>query len=347
MTPTPATARRKVSPALLAAAALTVAIIAGWFAHQHFYRSPMDEFDDRRQKALAAISRLRDSLRAERNVRRELSAIAGTSLGKKIDVLNHRFSAGLSKIAETGGLRNVVVTHGSPVKQVSPLTLPSVRIASTQAGLKRALQAEPDFFLVRGTVKGVGDLRQILRTFAQVESQPWVHRVEDFVIKPAGKERDAFEVTIGVATLYVPDLLGTELEESPIAPARAELEQIWSPIASKNSFRRPAPVAKPAPVVVAAAAPPSDPPPADVTLPPPAPPPLEDWKLTGVAVGSAGVQAMLTNVRTNATITVQKGGAVDGAVLVEGLGESAVFEIDGKKFRVNNGQTLASREPVG
>jgi hypothetical protein len=52
-------------------------------------------------------------------------------------------------------------------------------------------------------------------------------------------------------------------------------------------------------------------------------------------------------VRSGERRTVQRGGTVLDAVLIDAAGERALFEIAGKRFEVFNGQTLSSRKPVG
>jgi hypothetical protein len=75
--------------------------------------------------------------------------------------------------------------------------------------------------------------------------------------------------------------------------------------------------------------------------------PYEDWKLTGLAVGRTGPQALFLNLKTGDRLTVLKGGQVLDAVFVEGEGERVTVEIGGKRFEVSVGSTLAARKPQG
>jgi hypothetical protein len=171
-----------------------------------------------------------------------------------------------------------------------------------------------------------------MRTFATVRTQPWVHRVESFSLKPEGKERDRFTLSVGVATLIMPDLLVAGFTPPPVATLSESEALALGLIVAKNVFKQPPPDQ------AVAQRPPG---------PPPGPPsPYLDWKLTGVVEAGSRVEAWMHNTRSNERLTLGVGATVADAKLLAAGGERAVFEIAGKRFEVFNGQTLEQRRPT-
>jgi hypothetical protein len=319
---------------LAGGAAAIAALVVSW----HFvYTSPRNAILDQIDAAQADIASLQKMLDGEYDLRKRGKEIGTTMLAAMQDTLEHRFRSGLSRIGEQEGLTGVVVDHAQPTDQLNPL----LSVKGVPPSLKTALRRTPDFQLVHGTFKGIGTLEQVLRAAAVVQAQPWVHRVESFSIKPQGTGREKFDLQMSVATLYAPELLGKTEPEPQVVPAGAEAEPQWRAVVAKNVFRRPTPVDGARPVEVAQA-------PADGQGPAPQVfAPYEDWKLTGVMNGRGGIEAFFTNVKTGAKVTVERGGQVLDAVLVEGSGEQVIVEIGGKRFVLSNGQTLAARKPRG
>jgi hypothetical protein len=172
-----------------------------------------------------------------------------------------------------------------------------------------------------------------------VQAQAWVHRVDGFSLRPVGKD-DQFELGVSVLTMLLPDLAADDENPAPMGEVSGAAEEMWKPIASKNVFREPKPVAQPKSEVVVAKA-------GDQAKPLARPPSYEDWKLTGVVQGRTGAEAFLVNVKSGEKLTLQVGGRVLEAVLTGASGETAVFEIGGKRFEVSNGQVLSARRPLG
>ncbi len=338
--------KSKVSPGTIRLGALLGVLLLGYGGYTVMYARPMADAQDRLASVTDAVEALEDRLRDRRAVQRDLREFAQSTLGQKRDEVDHRFSAGLRTLAERSGLSRVVVTRREPVKMANPIT----RMGQLQpASIKRPLRNAPDFYVLGGTLTGTGTLESVLRAMAEIDAQPWC-RVDGFALRPASKKDDTMTVELDIVAPWAPDLLKSELSDPTLVKAPPEAEFSLRAIVARNAFREESKaVAAATPQVVTPApanpAPPAaEPPP---VLPPP-PPPYAEWKLTGVVQGrSTGLQAMFSNTRTNQNVTVLKGAKVEDATLVDGSGETAVFEIGGQLFRVRIHQTLADRTPLG
>ncbi|MBL8761175.1 MAG: hypothetical protein JNL50_07725 [Phycisphaerae bacterium] len=308
-------------------------------AYLFVYASPRDELLGKIKAAREEEQRLVGLLRQRAVVSKKLSEFGATTLGSKLDVVDKRFRDGLNQIAAQCGLGGVVVQTGQPLAQPSPLR----SAKGVQSTLKRAIGQlkEPDFRVIGGTLKGTGTLDQVLRALAAVQAQAWVHRVDDFSVKPRGKEREQFDLAVSVSTMIAPNLVTAD-KEPTVVPAPAAMEAMWSAVAGKNMFREPPPPAPPPvpPTVVA-----QTPTPAPTPAPPPAPP-YNDWKLVGLVRTERGVEAWVLNTKTNERAVLSPGGKVLDLTFVEGAGERAVFDLGGQKFAFVNGQVLGVRTPA-
>jgi hypothetical protein len=306
------------------------------------YRAPLAAVRRDTQSVQASIGTLRAGLRAREEVRTRMNRAGRDLLASKLDLLSARFRDGLARVGEQSGLGSVVVEHGQPQDVDSPV----LDAKGISTDLKRELRRVPDFQVVRGTVRGTGTLEQALRALGTLQVQPWVHRIEGFTLRPTGKSRERFELKVDVATIYSPALAGLAGNGGPmpelVAPSARD-EESWRAIARGRMFGVPVLAGGPGeapPVTIAAAAPDEAPPPHPTPFAP-----YEDWKLTGLAVGRTGPQALFLNLKTGDRLTVLKGGQVLDAIFVDGEGEQATVEIGGKKFGVSVGATLASRKP--
>lgn len=333
----------KPNPLLVRAGVGVVALVAGYLGLDTVYLSPRAKVQNDIELAAGRVAALEKTLSSRADVRARARQAGMTLLGVGQDEVSARFRDGLARVAEQSGLAGVTVESGRPQDEINPLVNPA---AKAPVKMRTALRKSPDFALVRGSVKGEGSLDAALGLLAALEAQAWVHRVEGFSIKPVGKDRQRFEVRAEVATIFASDLAklaGSDGPEPQIALASERAGDIVRRVAEKNVFTRPVATAvAEAPVVRVEGGHDPEPPPRVIPFAP-----YEDWKLTGVALGRQGSEAFFLNVKTGEKVTLQRGGTVLDAVFVEGMGERAVLEIGGKRFEVNNGQTLASRRPLG
>lgn len=315
-----------------------VALAAGaWWTLKTQYAGPRDELESQIKSAKQHIGELQSALDDDAIVRKKLREVAKNTLGKKTDVVEHKFLAGLTSLGERGGLSGVIASAGQPKGVASPLTASNVK--GVPQPLKKSLRASPDFEVVHGQLKGKGTLEQSLRTLASLQAQPWVHRVDGFSLRPIGKD-DQFELSVSVATMLLSDLASDDENPAPIGEVSPAAEEMWKPIASKNVFREPKPILQPKSDIAVAKA-------GEDVKPLPRPPAYEDWRLTGILQGRNGVEAFVINIKSGEKLTLQVGGRVLEAVLTGASGETAIFEISGKRFEVSNGQVLSARRPLG
>lgn len=304
---------------------------AGAYAFVSMYATPKQDIETDLAGVEASIRSLEKSLDAETDTRRRIRELGATTLGRREDVVTHRFRTALTRLGERQGLTGVVVETSDAKAERNPVT--DARGVSTS--LKRELRAESGFVILRGRLVGTGTYEQALGVIAAAQSQPWAHRVEGFGIEPLGKERQSFKVSVDVATLVAPGWTRDEGTEPQLAELTPAAEAAWKTLSLRNPFVKPAATA-------GAVTRGPEHRPAQQTLPA-----YEDWKLAGVMSGRSGESAIVVNAKTGERVTLLKGGAVLDAVFVEGSGEKAVFEIAGKRFEVKNGETLASRRPLG
>jgi hypothetical protein len=279
--------------------------------------------------SVKGLEKERDSLREVASRSRTLGVL---TLGKKLDVVQHRFRTGLATIAEQGGLSAISVDCGASQGVVNPL----VSAKGVPTNLKRELRARPGFEVVRGSVKANGSLDKVLAVLAAVGSQPWVHRVESYSIKPLGKERASYELRLEAATLIAPGWVAKESAEGPaIASTEPSADQGWRRIAARNPFVRSAAAEVSRPAVIASVTPSAS----------------DDWRLAGVMRGRRGVEAILRNQRSGEGKTLTEGEDFSGVKLVGGAAgggaDGIVIEADGKRWELSIGEALSARRPAG
>ncbi len=312
-------------------------VLVGLLMYSRLYAAPRAKLLADLETSRSSINYYESKLTDALSVRDGLKAAAVNTLGDKRDTAEHRFRTTLNSIAEGCGLREIKVDNRDP----SAVSNPAGQLTGQQrlpGAFGAALRKQADFSVIRGTVRGIGSLDQVLRATAAISAQTWVHRVESFSVKPIGVERERYELKLAVATMFLPELAPKSAPE----PARVELtaaaSDAWRPIVDKNVFR------VPPPVVVTQAPPP--PPPVNQAPLAPAGPTYAEWKLTGVVESPKGCEALLVNVKTNERSTLVVGATVLDAVFESGKGERAVFRIAEDRFEVVMGSTLDQRQPV-
>lgn len=323
---------------LVFAAAGTTALIVGYVSYQRIFEAPKNALRASITQVKNSVFELQDALDDEVEHREKLRDFGHSTLGSETDVVQHRLRTGLTRAAEQAGLSNVVVDAGDPQDVLNP----AVSAKGVATATKRALRSKPDFELVRGSVQGTGSLEQATRAIATLQSQPWLHRIDAFSLRPVGKARDRFELRVEVATLFARDLAALDTTEPELVAANVDLESLARMVAARAVFSTPD-IARP--VVAAADATPTSNP--GVAPAPIAFAPYEDWRLTGIMAGRAGTSAILLNQRSGQSITLEKGGVVLDAMFVDAGGDTAIFEIAGKRYEVDNGTSLAARRPGG
>jgi hypothetical protein len=320
---------------------LVLAVLGGaWYGYRVAYSSKRDALLSEIAASRSSIASLEKQLKGQFDVVDRSKAATATTLGVRLDEVSARFRDGLSRLAESNGLTGVVVDHGDPQDVKSPL----LTAKSVPTSLKSALRAGGDFEVLRGTLRGSGTVEQALATLAAVQSQPWIHRVDGFSIRPASGAGAAnrCEIRIEAATLLAPRLRSDKSAELTLAQVDEATLAMVREIAARRSIAKALVKTPEAPPTVTVAAPS----PANAPAPQPFAP-YEDWRLTGIFSGRSGPEAFFVNSKSGQRLTVQKGGTLLDAVLIDASGERALIDIAGKRFEVLNGQPLSARKPVG
>ena len=298
-------------------------------AYERLYAGERRELSAQIQAERETIDSRRGQINERVEIARRRKALVETTLGGDLETVDSEFRRMLNDIALESGLaeRAVEVSTRSPRGTRSPAS----RLVST--GFSRLLDSEADFFVVPGSLEGVGTLDEVLRALASVAHQPWVHRVDTFSIKPR-RENALFDLRVGVATGFI---AGEKPREAPgITPLPSGSQARWASIVQKDVFHEPAPEAPPVKPAEPVHEAPKDPP----------PPPYRDWRQVGVWDGASGVWVVMTNLKTGENKVLYPGESILDVKFLEGGGERAVFELNGRRFELFNGSTLAQRRAI-
>ncbi|MEM7622051.1 MAG: hypothetical protein AAF235_02490, partial [Planctomycetota bacterium] len=265
-----------------------------------------------------------------------------TTLANSPEEVSHWFRTLLSELGDTNGLREVVVTHGTPSRVQSPA---ADRSSGLGASVRRAIDDTPTFAVLSGRVTGAGSFDAVLETVAALQSQPWIHRFEGFQIEPSNRARTAFVLRADVTTAFQAGLRRKSTPDPRVAPTDDAARQTAARIAATNFFVVPPPPAKPAPeppTPEPVKRPRAEPDPA----PPPPPPAYDAWTVVGV-IETAGslspVEVLVRHSGGEGSRTLVPGDVLFGAELVRTEPGGAVFRINGTTWRVEIGALISER----
>lgn len=319
---------------------LVVAGIVGW---QYLaYAGERARIDERIKAYSYDITRRDRAMEERAKLRRDLKTFAGSTFGTDEEKVTASLRKSLNEMIAHFGLIEASVSSAKGVGVRNPAA--EARVSEfTRADQKAAARAA-DFYEVAATLTAKGTLEQSLRVLATLQVQPWVHRIDGFSLKPAGKERDRVEVSVMLTTLYLTD---SGLKESASEPGWRPVREAefgsWMPIVVKNCFKETAPpttaVASAQPPVTPVNTSPSGP-------PPPPPPPYDEWRISGVASGAKGPILMLVNEKTREWRTIDAGGMILDATFVSNVGEVAEIVIANERYNVRTGQRLSERVKI-
>ncbi|MEZ6242871.1 MAG: hypothetical protein R3B57_07480 [Phycisphaerales bacterium] len=281
-------------------------------------------------EARAGIKQYDKAIEAQGGARQRLQDAIGTTLGRDTERVEHELRAGLGELARASGLRDVVVSNAAPKGVSNPVE--HTRLDRAWKSLRSRLAEQPDFYAVRGRVEGTGSLESSLKMLGAMRAQDWVHRVEAFSIQPIGRERETYHFKADFAIAFAPDLgaAGPQADSPELAPLPPAEQDAVTAILACNVFKAPPPPA-PTPIAIEPTR----------VVQAPRPPAYEAWRLAGltttdhaeaIVVGPSGQSMVLT-----------PGEAVEGAVFEGGQGELGVFVIEGRRFEIELGRTLAER----
>ncbi len=185
---------------------------------------------------------------------------------------------------------------------------------------------EIDFVELEGWISGEATFEAALRLLHRIDAEPWLKHVDQVRLQPKDNG-DRFGVTVRLTTLFLPKQVPSEpmlaaYDSSAFAPYLA--------LTRSNLFRVPPqgkPSGPPTPAAVVATA-------------------QDQWTLTGVASGPAGLEVWLLNPQTGESRRLAVGETLRDLVLVGAVGETAEFRRDQQRFTVSVGQRLSQRSPI-
>ncbi len=312
---------------LLALGVAVAAVVVLAMTARAKYLVPRDQLRQRIDVARARVATLEERLEAAPGVRRDLAALAAASLGARADAVEHGLMAGMTALASRAGLVDIVATCDATRDVPNPLALPR---SAAPAGVRKLLRSAPDLAVIQATVQGRGTLEQAAAFLADVQAQAWIHRVARVSLQPLGKDRTRFDLLVEVDSAFQP---GSEAPSSPSPPLAAAASATASrarAIASRAPFS-----AHSAAAAQAARTPEATPPPkADE---------YASWRVVGVVQGRDGIEVILVHTPDKSHRCMKVGAKVIGATLVGAAGDRATFEIDGARYEVTSGDTLAAR----
>ncbi len=316
------------------AAALVAIVWIGYGLVGRFYLTPVGKMEDEIARLDGISKALNQQMDNWIPVKRRLEDFGQTLLSREFDQTEHRLRTTLQEIGLKAGLGEVRVSSSPPKAVRTPLAEARLR-----GRMLRQLADARDFSVIRGSFTGVGSLEQGAVALAYLQAQPWLHRIDRVTIEPRGRDRSAFELDVGFSVIFAPDLCPKDAAMPVIVEPDEKAVSIARAIGQRNVFVPPAP-----PPVPVAAPKPVDPAP----IPVPAGPAYDRWRVTGLIERRQGdetvaVEAWVLNLDTGEARVLEPGDEVLGLVLVWVSQECGLFEIDGQRVVIHQGQTLADR----
>ncbi|MBX3358762.1 MAG: hypothetical protein KF745_10060 [Phycisphaeraceae bacterium] len=309
--------------------AAAAAVLLGWQGYQRLYRIPTDELSARIGQVRKEIEEREAESDRLPGLRKRLGEIASTTLARSEEGVAAAMRTALNEIAAECRLDQPTVTTREPVAIKSP---------ASKAGelSSKSARAQADFYAVEATVQAVGSMDAVIRAVATLDHQKWVHRIDRWGIRPVDKARERFELSVQLTTLMMPDVApATEIafgDGRVWEPLADEQFARYRPILANANFREPPAVRGPEAPAVASVA--------------PASPAYEDWKVTAVVRGRHGWELWLANGKSGQQTSLTPGSRVLDATFVDAAGEDATIEIEGTRYVVELGRTLADRRPA-
>lgn len=242
----------------------------------------------------------------------------------------HTLRLALTALAEAAGLRDVSVTSRHAGGAVNP--------GSRELSVLKGLKEVRDFDVIAGSLSGRGDVDQVVRTLALLDTQPWPRRTGRVSLTPE-EGGSVIRLAIDVETIVLADLPPEEFTPEP-TPLDAEREALITRLASRNVFAPPPPPSKPEPKPD----PPKPEPTRKPTPKPPQAPPYADWRVSGVVEVGSVAELWLTHANSGQTLLLTQGESHLDAVFAGVQDGMAIISIGGDRYALALGETLASRD---
>jgi hypothetical protein len=288
-----------------------------------------------RQKATNALVGMIEESAKRPLQERAMQSFVDRTLGSDLDSTDSALRSRLNRIGEELRLVDLSVKTDRATVRASP-----AKSEFQPRGSQKAMRDEPDFVELPATMSGEGTVDQVLRLVHRIHAEPWIKRLDGVRLEQA-KAGERVRMTLRLTTLFLPGKRAKS-DPRPSDADRVAIEQSFErfrSLVAANPFRVPAPE-KPAP------------PPTEVAqAPPPTPPvqlgfPYDQWQLTGLVDGPAGVEAWVRNPATGERRELQVGQVIGEIAFAGAQGDIAEFTLGQERFGVQVGSALNARGAI-
>lgn len=319
--------------------ALVIAVpVLGFFYVSKRYLQPRNEVQRKIAAAEYYIDEFNAYLDKGPRLDRDLRAYAERTLGRSPEVVEHALRSALNDL----GARHKLVKLTVDTNMRGPVESPAAAARVDEFQKRKVLRELPDFYRAEATLTGAGSLAQMLATVHDAQNLPWLSRLEVVDIS-ARDNGQRFELRLKLTTPYFRDLVPDDALAASL-PVSGALPESLAALATRNVFHlppppQPKPEPEPEPVVVAQQPEPPAPAP---------PPPYQDWQVTAITATASGPELWLVNRQNNQRrVLLVSQQILDATFLGVGADpERALVEIEGQRFEVRLGKTLAERTPA-
>ena len=166
--------------------------------------SPASQLDAQTRERLNKVAQLKKSIAANSDSRRKLAAFAAGTLGTESEAnkVSSILETRLTEILKQVGLTSPTVAGSPPLDSVRPTALP--KKAGAQLGWR---------------ISAKGRLDQVLELLYYLDAEPYLHKVEQLSITPAGNE---VKVDVTFLTLVLPEIKDASLRAVTTMPAATQ-----------------------------------------------------------------------------------------------------------------------------
>lgn len=317
---------------------LAVVLGVNYFAYTRWYAAPVSE----KRAELAQVeertrsfrNRTATMLQARRDIKPLIDRTLGPSAQSAEAALRERMNSLFRKVGLPGTTVESRVAQRATVNPASDARLSAFRAADSRGRMRAAPQSA--FVTMNATLRGEGPSEKVLEALALLESQQWIQRVTSVSIDPVirSEERSA-SFSFEVQTLYIPEQ--SPQDGPPLAEFDPQRQTLAAAIVGRSMFTPPPP---PQPVVRED----PKPEPKPVVERPPPPPPYDQWVVAFLRDGSAGPEITIRKPGSGQTRTLTIGDRFHGMTFTGFDRIDAIFEFDGRTYRIGVGQNLATRD---
>jgi hypothetical protein len=304
-----------------------LAVLLGWLVGAGRLGGDRAKLLSERERFVNVMESVRTQRDGLLDLQEREDAVIERTLGGDLESVDSRIRARLYALGSSAGLADLsVATTGSSAKES-----PAKRLFK-RSGSQRELREEADFVEVAASLSGEGTYEQVLRLLGWIIADGWIKRVDQVRFDPS-PDGSRIRISVRLVTIFLPNREPAELP----GPGELDPGQL-APIIASNMFSLPPPSVQVPPHPPAVATAPTQPgiPSAARRFP------YDQWMVTGVVEGPDGPEAWLRNAATNERRTLQRGGAIGKAVLLEARGEDATFELNEETFDVRIGRSIAA-----